>query len=507
MALTFVSKQLWMGVVCAAGGAGRGRWGYSIGHSPRRTDFEVAMTPPIHFRAPKPAEPFDAQCLLRCIAPPQLVDHFQHSAPQAAYTTYVTLWMLLFQRLHQGASLDDAVSALLFQFPKEDLPPSKRVKDGLSADNGAYSKARQRLHLETTVWLADLVFASLSACCGPCWKGRTVEMLDGTTFSLEPSQQLRDAFPPPSNQHGPSAWPSLRVVVAHDLATGLCCRPEYGPAYGEYNECESVLARRLLPRLRPDSVVLADGNFGIFVIAFEAHKAGHEVLLRLSRPRFEALKRDAEPAGQRRWAVAWRPSAEERKKYQGDLPQDAQVRGHLAEVEVGAGGSRQTLYLFCTLGEGTNAEWGDLYGLRWRVEPDIGASKVTLGLGFVSARSAEMVEKEVVLASVAYNLVVEVRRQAAGKIEVEPRRLSFKGTLSLVRAFEARVAAGGLSEEELQGLTEKLLRAVGQRKLPNRPGRQYPRELIPRRRRYPERKRSPPEAKDTPQTKPQVNDK
>ena len=85
--------------------------------------------------------------------------------------------------------------------------------------------------------------------------------------------------------------------------------------------------------------------------------------------------------------------------------------------------------------------------------------------------------------------------------------MSFKGTLSLVRAYEARVAAGDLSEEELQGLTEKLLRAVGQRKLPNRPGRQYPRELIPRRRRYPERKRSPPAAKDTPQTKPQTNDK
>jgi hypothetical protein len=465
------------------------------------------MTPPIHFRAPKPADPFDAQSLLRCIAPPRLVDQFQRSAPQAAYTAYVTLWMLLYQRLHGGASLGDAVSALLFHFPKDDLPRGKRVEDGLSADTGAYSKARKRLHLETAVWLADLVFASLGGCHGPSWKGRVVELLDGTTFSLEPSAELREAFPPPSNQYGPSAWPSLRVVVAHDLSSGLTCRPEYGPAYGEHNECESVLTRRLLLRLRPGSVILGDGNFGIFIIAYGARKSGHDVLLRLSRPRFEAMKRQAEPDGVGRWRLCWRPSAEERRKYEGELPPDAEVRGRLAQVEVGAGGSRQTLYLFCTLREGTNREWGDLYGLRWRVEPDIGASKVTLGLGAVSARTAEMVEKEVVLAAVAYNLVVEVRRQAAEKAGVEPRRLSFTGTLSLFKAYTTRVAAGDLSEEELQGLTGTLLRAVGQRKLPNRPGRQYPRELVPRKRRYPERKRSPPAAKDAPEPEPQTKDK
>src|SRR5262249_14328576 len=147
--------------------------------------------------------------------------------------------------------------------------------------------------------------------------------------------------------------------------------PEYGPAYGDHNECESVLARRLMARLRPGSVILGDGNFGIFIVAFEAtKKAGHEVLLRLSQPRFEALKREGEQVGPGRWSVAWRPSAHERGKYEADLPPDAEVRGQLAEVEVGAGGSRQTLYLFGTLEEGTNREWGELYGLRWRVEPD-----------------------------------------------------------------------------------------------------------------------------------------
>jgi len=178
------------------------------------------------------------------------------------------------------------------------------------------------------------------------------------------------------------------------------------------------------------------------------------------------------------------------------------VRGQLAEVVVGPENNRQTLYLFGRLGEGTNHEWGDLYASRWDVEPDIGANKVTLGLGSVSATTAEMVEKEVVLASVAYNLVVAVRQQAADKAGVQPRRLSFTGTLSLLKAFQTRVAAGGLSEEELQGLFERLLRGIGQRKLPNRPNRQCPREVLPRGRRYPTRKRSPPAGTAAPETSP-----
>src|SRR5438128_2145458 len=132
MVLTFDSKHEWMGRCAAAGIAGRGRRGYGK----RQARAEVAMTPPVNFNAPKPTDVFDAHELFRAIAPPALVEVVQRSGPQAAYTSYVTLWMLLYQRLHGGASLGDAVSALLFTFPPEDLPKGKRVKDGLSADTG-----------------------------------------------------------------------------------------------------------------------------------------------------------------------------------------------------------------------------------------------------------------------------------------------------------------------------------------------------------------------------------
>jgi hypothetical protein len=439
-----------------------------------------------------PAEAADSYQLFRRIVPPDQINERQPSAKQAVYTAFVTIWLLVYQRLHGGVPLNDAVSALLFTFPKEDLPDCKRVKDdAISANNSAYSKARTRLDLDVAIWLADRVFSSLFPATQPSWKNRRVQLLDGSTFSLAPSKELREAFPPATNQYGPCHWPILRVVVAHDLDSGLICRPEYGPMYGDDNECESSLTRQLLPRLPPYSLILGDGNFGIFIVAYAANRvATHDVLFRLTEVRFRAMLREAEPVGPNRWKLTWRPSVEERKKYSADLPFDAEVQGYLAEVKVGETG--ETLYLFTTLSEGTNEEWAELYGRRWCVETDIGAAKVTLGLGEVKGKTKEMVEKEVVLATVAYNLIVQVRRLAAEKVGVAPRRLSFTGTMSLFKAFEAKVAAGGLSEEELQKEFDRLLRACGQRKVPNRPGRKYPRELIPRRRRYPERKRCPP---------------
>lgn len=450
--------------------------------------------------APRPAPAADAYRLFRGIVPPELINRRQPSASQAVYTAFVTVWLLIFQRLRGGASLDEAVSALLFTFPKEDLPPCKRIEDdAVSANNSGYSRGRKRLDPELPGWLADRVFASLHAGCRPSWKGRRVLLLDGSTFSLAPTKDLREAFPPASNQHGPSHWPILHVVVAHDLDTGLVCRPEYGPMYGEACESESGLTLDLLPRLPPYSLILADGNFGIFVIAYNAATLGtHDVLLHLSEPRFRSLLKGAVPVGLGRWEVKWRPSAAERKKYGDGLPEDAEVRGYLAEVGIGKGGEGKTLYLFTTLREGSNFEWGELYGRRWCVETDIGAGKVTLGLGVVTGKTREMVEKEVVLATVAYNPIVQVRRLAAEKAGVRPRRLSFTGTMSLLKAFEARVAAGDLSEEGLGRLFDKLLRACGQRKVPARPGRKFPREVIPRRRRYDERKRRPPDPPPVP---------
>lgn len=434
---------------------------------------------------PAPSTPC-AWDLFQSVLPPQFINSRDPRAAQAVYTPWVVLWLLVFQRLHGNATLNDAVTEFLTRLAPEALPDKPRaVGGGLSANTGAYSNARQRLDVEVLRWAADSAYGSLVADCPPSWRGRRVFLIDGTTVQLPHAPELLAAFPPASNQYGPCHWPILHLAVAHELASGLAATPEYGPMYGPGARSELSLAVGLLDRLPPGSILLADRNFGIFLFAYEAARRGHGVLLRLTKARFEALRKKATRDEGGDLTLQWRPSRKERQAHPG-LPEDAEVKVRLVEVQVS---EKLTLWLVTTVA-GTAEELAGLYHRRQDVETDIRELKQSLALARVTARTEAMVAKEVLAALLAFNLSIQVRRLAAEKAGVPARQLSFAGTLSLVKGL-AQTLREGKSVKELQDDFEKLLRWVGQRKVPKRSkGRSYPREVIGRRSPFPNRKRA-----------------
>jgi hypothetical protein len=100
-------------------------------------------------------------------------------------------------------------------------------------------------------------------------------------------------------------------------------------------------------------------------------------------------------------------------------------------------------------------------------------------------RSVATVRKELSAGVVAYNVVVQVRRLAAARAGVAPRRLSFAGVWSLVRVVLLSAHAWSLAQWEEK--FEWVLRGAAQRKVPARPGRCYPRTVIRRARKFPNR--------------------
>ena len=111
--------------------------------------------------------------------------------------------------------------------------------------------------------------------------GRRAFFFDGTSVRLAHSQSLCQAYPPGSNLQGESHWPLLRMLVAHDLRTGLAMRPEWGPMHGPKAVSEQRLLERSIDRLPGGSLVLGDANFGVFSVAYTAVQRGYPVLLRL----------------------------------------------------------------------------------------------------------------------------------------------------------------------------------------------------------------------------------
>lgn len=205
--------------------------------------------------------------------------------------------------------------------------------------------------------------------------------------------------------------------------------------------------------------------------------------MRLTEPRFRMLAKKATALGQGRWALDWEPSRWDRNSHP-QLPAEARVRGWLVEVVVDP---TLTLWLATTVDEPA-AELAALYRRRLDIETDIRDLEQTPSMDRLSGRSRDMVRKEWVLGVLGYNLVNQVRRPAAHRARVEPRRLSFAGTWSLVRGLLGAVSAG-LPEEQWQARFDQLLRWVGQRKLPRRPTRRsYPRTVLPQGASFPKRK-------------------
>src|SRR5205823_5898530 len=226
--------------------------------------------------------------------------------------------------------------------------------------------------------------------------------------------------------HGEGHWGIVKWVALHDVQTGIPLRPAWGPMYGPQAISEQQLAREILQRAPQGSVIMGDGNFGIFFFAYEATQSQHPVLFRLAKSRALALA-GGKRLGRGERQVVWRPSRLEREKY-ADLPEEAQIEGRLMVVK----------------------------------------------------------EKELLIAVVAYGLVRALMALAARRAGLSPRQLSFTRAYGLVNALVGRLCT--TNPEERQKAYDRMLGYIGKAKLPcRRKRRSYPRAVWGRGKSYPKR--------------------
>ena len=415
--------------------------------------------------------------VLHQILPNGQLDRMFPSGPATIYTTLVTIWMMLLQRLGRGETLNFVVKEVQ-SHNRDLLPQLKRVREGtLSKNSAAFSRARTRLTQESLEFFADRVCRSLMSVAPPLFAGRQGFILDGTTITLAPTPELKAAFPPATNQHGESVWPVALLMVAHELHSGCALAPEIGAMYGDDNTSEAQLSRQIAPRIPVGSIVLADSNFGIFSVGFEMVQYGHHILFRLTKSRFKALRRQAtvleKAKSHMTYKLHWTPSAKDRQTNP-QLPADAAIDVLIHEVTL----PTFTLYLVTTL-HVPAPQAGEFYARRYDVEHNIRDVKVTLDTENIRGKTVKMVHKELLTSLIAYNLVVQFRRQAAKLADVAPRRLSFTGVWNTFDLFLLKQPP--CSAPDWQARFAKALTIAAADKLPNRPGRNYPRKAHPRR--------------------------
>lgn len=113
-----------------------------------------------------------------------------------------------------------------------------------------------------------------------------------------------------------------------------------------------------------------------------------------------------------------------------------------------------------------------LYQTRWDIESDFRSLKCTLEASILSCQSAEMVEKELTIHLLAYNLIRLLMCEAAAACsDREPRSISFRHTVQPWSAWSQLSQPLDLERWTL------LLKAISSRRVRNRPGRCEPRAI------------------------------
>jgi putative transposase len=425
----------------------------------------------------------------RCISA-GVVEYWQKQAQvkmrRSIYTAPVVLWLMIRQWLWQGGTLATSVEALLAGAADPLLSHCERARHKrISRRTGGYSHARQRMPKLLCKQVFGELVTRLREILHP-EGGRQAYVLDGSSLELEASPSLRKLYPPAENQHGRAHWPVLRIVVLHELDTGLAEEPQWGAMYGAAAVSEQTLAEKAMEALAAGSLLVGDRNFGVFSIAWAARQRDLDVLVRLTEVRARKLvggpiREEGEQT------VTWTASRFDGRR-QGGMAQGASLEGRLIAARMGRGKCQEWLYLFTTAALSRDQVLA-LYAKRWQIETDLRSLKRTVRLHHVAARNQSMMEKELLTAVAAYNLVRAVMALAARRHNLSPRQLSFTHVRNVVNARWHRLQEAP-NREIYQCEVFNLLDAAAQGVHPKRPPRSSPRAVWHRRHTFPNRKES-----------------
>lgn len=375
------------------------------------------------------------------------------------FTPWVTFCAFLGQVLQRGSSCQDVVRRVQAMY-------LALGEEGVDDATGGYCQARKRLSLDVlrsasrrlAQWCATRVRKE------DLWQGRVVKVMDGCGLSMPDTTANRAVYPYAGGQKPGCGFPTGQLLGLFSLCTGHLVRF----VVTSWKLHEAPLARQLVGWVNKGEVLLADRAFSNWGLIALFKNKGVDVVMRLHQARKTGT-------GQVCWRKPQRQGPWETALWK-DLPESLDLR--VVRFEVAIPGFRtEHIALVTTLLDEIaypDAALAELFRRRWQVELFFRDIKTTLGLDVLRTRTPEMIEKEILLQTIAYNLVRALMLEAARQHGVQPCRLSFKGTVGVLHAFAPlfNPTAKGAAHRY-----EDLLLALAASPVPLRPDRSEPRAV------------------------------
>jgi hypothetical protein len=378
---------------------------------------------------------------------------------QREFSRVDVFWAFLGQVLTRGASCRWALSRL----QADAVAKGRRSPEDSTS---GYCQARASLSLGWLQALFDALGRWFEPRTNGEWCGRAVRLIDGTGFSMPDTEKNRQRWPYGPKQKAGCGFPTGKLVGLFCLHSGrLLAFVE-----GGWHRHDLLFARRLLRWLHAAEVVVADRAYCGW--QFLALLGGKKVdfVIRLNH-------RTVRPGRHRSWQEIWKRPDRRPEQTRSDWkkqPQELVVRFVRFQVHVRGFRTKTVIVVTSLLDKKAYPDFAiaELYARRWQVELHFRQIKTNLSLDVLRCLTPEMIERELWMHAIAYNLVRALILEAALTHGLPIERFSFKGALDALQAW----ADHALRSRRHRRLARRtLLARLASDQVPPRPGRSEPR--------------------------------
>ena len=395
------------------------------------------------------------------------------------YSPSVTVWAMISQVLDSDRACRKVSAQIVAHLVS-------MGKQACSDDPSAFCQARKRLPADVLPLLARQVGNRTEEDTSEMskWFGRSVRIVDGSSFSMPDTPENQKEFPQPSEQASGCGFPSAKIVAIFSWLTGAVI----DASIGSLHVAERTLFHRIWGCLKSGEILLNDRGFCSYAdIACLLARGVDSVMRVVQRKRVDF--RRGKRLGKGDHLVIWlkpisRPEWLSQDEFNA-IPDEILLREVQLDTHI-PGFRSKKICVVTTLLDSTvypKSALLDLFLQRWDVEIYLRHLKISLKMDILTGHSPEIVRKEFWAHLLAYNLIRGLMGIVATTEGILIRRLSMKGTLE---RLSATIPMLGQADPDIQNkLLAHMMLRIAHDVLPHRPGRVEPRVRKRRPKSYP----------------------
>lgn len=392
------------------------------------------------------------------------------------FSLAVVFWSFLDQVQTPAGSCREAVRKVM-ALARRKL--SWKESDPMSPDTSAYCQARARIPLHVMDEIHDHLVDRLQTRIplDRLWHGRPVRLVDGSGLSMPDTEANQLRWPQSKGQKPGCGFPTMNLVGIFCLHSGALLQA----AHGNRQTHETKLFQQLWGTLNPGDLAVTDRGFCSFGTVAGLSALGVDSLMRLPEKKIRvAIGSQLPKAPNFDVTITWKRPAQRPPAMSPDefdlLPDSITVRV-LRYTVAHAGFRSQSVTLVTTLLDPaiSASDLADLYFRRWGVELHFREIKIHLNMDILRCKSPHMIERELRMHFIAYNLIRCLMQKAALTHDVDLERVSFKGALDTLRQFANAAAGAEDKPRTISAIVEEMLLAIARDLVPLRPQRTEPR--------------------------------